>query len=401
MGGLGKDVKQSKQLLARIPIKTKFKKIATGDSHCVAIDEDDHLWSWGFNDERQCGHGHNDKCIWKPTLIESMKNIKISQICAGRYHCLALSTELDTVYAWGSNDYFQCGNGKKDNVVNPTSIGTLKGKKIKIIKTGRYYNLAVTQSNDYYYACLDYDTVKHVKIPKLAFTDKYQKINDVFLGYNITQIVYTVSGKQQSFDMKQGLKNGFMRFDILKLVLDEEPIVAAEEKKNIEYNDDSKVDNELQHVDDNKLDDDNKANNKSNNDDLKDKNKQKQNEKELLDAKNKMEQERQRKEQELEKERLRLQKEFEEKKRKEEEEAAEALKLAEEEEAAKKKAEEEEAERLRLEQEEKKRKEEEEAAAKKKEEEEAAKKKAEEEEAGRVRLEEEEKKKRGRRSCSK
>merc|ERR1712228_281242 len=306
--GLGKDVKQSKQLLARIPIKTKFKKIATGDSHCVAIDEDDHLWSWGFNDERQCGHGHNDKCIWKPTLIESMKNIKI-------------------------------------------------------IKTGRYYNLAVTQSNDYYFwghndsnhACLDYDTVKHVKIPKLAFTDKYQKINDVFLGYNITQIVYTVSGKQQSFDMKQGLKNGFMRFDILKLVLDEEPIVAAEEKKNIEYNDDSKVDNELQHVDDNKLDDDNKANNKSNNDDLKDKNKQKQNEKELLDAKNKMEQERQRKEQELEKERLRLQKEFEEKKRKEEEEAAEALKLAEEEEAAKKKAEEEEAERLRLEQEEKKR----------------------------------------------
>merc|ERR1712228_152061 len=285
--GLGKDVKQSKQLLARIPIKTKFKKIATGDSHCVAIDEDDHLWSWGFNDERQCGHGHNDKCIWKPTLIESMKNIKI-------------------------------------------------------IKTGRYYNLAVTQSNDYYFwghndsnhACLDYDTVKHVKIPKLAFTDKYQKINDVFLGYNITQIVYTVSGKQQSFDMKQGLKNGFMRFDILKLVLDEEPIVAAEEKKNIEYNDDSKVDNELQHVDDNKLDDDNKANNKSNNDDLKDKNKQKQNEKEL-----------------------------EEKKRKEEEEAAEALKLAEEEEAAKKKAE--------------------------------------EEEAGRVRLEEEEKKKRGRRSCSK
>merc|ERR1712228_159656 len=285
MGGLGKDVKQSKQLLARIPIKTKFKKIATGDSHCVAIDEDDHLWSWGFNDERQCGHGHNDKCIWKPTLIESMKNIKISQICAGSYYCLALSTELDTVYSWGSNDYYQCGNGKKDNVVNPTSIGTLKGKKIKIIKTGAHHNLAVTQSNDYYFwghndksrACLDYDTVENTKIPKLAFTDKYQKINDVFLGRYITQIVYTISGKKQSFDMKQGLKNGFMQFDIFKLLLDEEPIVAAEEKTNVEddvddnkLNEDNEPDNDNDDDDDeNKMNDDSKSDNNKMNDDSK------------------------------------------------------------------------------------------------------------------------------------
>merc|ERR1712228_1021472 len=108
------------------------------------------------------------------------------------------------------------------------------------------------------------DTVEHVQIPKLAFSDKYQKINDVFLGRHITQIVYTISGKEHSFDMKQGLKDGSMRFDIFKLVLGEEPIADEEEKTNIEDDDDNKLDNEFQVDDDNKVDnndadDDNKS----------------------------------------------------------------------------------------------------------------------------------------------
>merc|ERR1712228_375028 len=252
--GLGKYVKKSPELFTRIPIKTKIKKICLGNDHCLSIDEDDHLWSWGYNCNRECGLGINDPYIWKPTMIQSMKNVKISQICAGRNHCFALSTELDTVYAWGANGNHQCGNEKaEDDIVIPTSIGLLKGKKIKSIKSGARHAMAVTQSNDYYLwgnnkhktACLVDNDAEYVKIPKIAFTDKYQKISDVFLGYN-THIVYTVSGKEQSFDMKQGLNDGFMRFDTFKLALDTEPISEKEEKKNIEDEDedDNKYDNE-------------------------------------------------------------------------------------------------------------------------------------------------------------
>merc|ERR1712228_1150327 len=113
------------------------------------------------------------------------------------------------------------------------------------------------------------DTVEHVQIPKLAFSDKYQKINDVFLGRHITQIVYTISGKEHSFDMKQGLKDGSMRFDIFKLVLGEEPITDEEEKTNIEDDDDNKLDNEFQVDDDNKVDNNDADNDNDDDDDNK------------------------------------------------------------------------------------------------------------------------------------
>merc|ERR1712228_798968 len=99
----------------------------------------------------------------------------------------------------------------------------------------------------------------YVKFPTLVFQDKYKKISDIFLGDEITQIVYTISGKEHSFEMKQGLKNGQIRLDNFKFALDVEPVSEVEENKNSQDNDDNKAKSELQDVDENKMHDDNKS----------------------------------------------------------------------------------------------------------------------------------------------
>jgi alpha-tubulin suppressor-like RCC1 family protein len=44
----------------------------------------------------------------KPAVIRALEHINIVQVAAGGWHCLAVS-EDGKIYAWGGNEYFQCG----------------------------------------------------------------------------------------------------------------------------------------------------------------------------------------------------------------------------------------------------------------------------------------------------
>ena len=87
--GLGENVQQSPQLITPIPIKQRFRKIECGNSFCVAVDNAQRLWSWGWKRNGRCGQGHTND-IWVPTLIKSMADIQIADISIGFKHSLAL-----------------------------------------------------------------------------------------------------------------------------------------------------------------------------------------------------------------------------------------------------------------------------------------------------------------------
>ena len=44
----------------------------------------------------------------KPTLVAGLAHEDVVQVAIGGWHCLAV-TRNGQVYAWGGNEYFQCG----------------------------------------------------------------------------------------------------------------------------------------------------------------------------------------------------------------------------------------------------------------------------------------------------
>eukprot|EP01084_Bolivina_argentea_P088248 159347_1 len=83
--------------------------ICVGGYHSLVLMDDGHVWSFGDNDCGQLGHGDASN-INTPKLIESLKQYKIKHISCGSNHCIAISND-NNVFSWGDNDNSQCGLG--------------------------------------------------------------------------------------------------------------------------------------------------------------------------------------------------------------------------------------------------------------------------------------------------
>ena len=44
----------------------------------------------------------------KPAVVRGLEHEHVVQVAAGGWHCLAV-TKSGSIYAWGGNEYFQCG----------------------------------------------------------------------------------------------------------------------------------------------------------------------------------------------------------------------------------------------------------------------------------------------------
>ncbi|KAL3132366.1 hypothetical protein ABBQ32_008942 [Trebouxia sp. C0010 RCD-2024] len=99
--------------------------------------------SWGWNARSSLGHGHrgNEK---KPRRIAALKGVNIVQAACGGWHCLAVSN-TGQAYAWGGNEYGQCGvaEGKRD-VPQPSPC--LPQHKVVQVAAGGMHTCALTDS---------------------------------------------------------------------------------------------------------------------------------------------------------------------------------------------------------------------------------------------------------------
>ena len=63
----------------------------------------------GRNDNGQLGIGqHFVEAKHSPVLVDSLLNLKLQAVSCGKSHTLVM-TRLGDVYAWGNNDFGQCG----------------------------------------------------------------------------------------------------------------------------------------------------------------------------------------------------------------------------------------------------------------------------------------------------
>ena len=93
---------RSDDVLREIPCgKIRFRSIACGVKHCLAICDRGECWSWGCSLHGQCG-SMISTAVTTPTRVEGLAMLKISSIDGGMFHSICC-TDIGDVYTWGSN----------------------------------------------------------------------------------------------------------------------------------------------------------------------------------------------------------------------------------------------------------------------------------------------------------
>ncbi|KAJ1965562.1 hypothetical protein H4R35_007052 [Dimargaris xerosporica] len=112
---LGRRIIERRKKNGLRPIKLGLKhvvKIGAGSYHSFAVTQDGQLYAWGLNNFHQCGvasdDGGDEPVVPLPTPITLLKDVRIQQVVGGEHHSLVLSDD-GAVYAFGRSDSHQTG----------------------------------------------------------------------------------------------------------------------------------------------------------------------------------------------------------------------------------------------------------------------------------------------------
>ena len=151
--GFTKDIDVQKTPM-RIPGLKKIKHIACGSNHVLALDETGGVFAWGSGQQNQLGRRIVERVRTAGLTPREfgLPKKQIKYISAGADHSFAIDKK-DNVWAWGLNNYGQCGicdnAGNDDAIVNtPKKIESLARHKITCIKGGRHHSVGVSEKGD-------------------------------------------------------------------------------------------------------------------------------------------------------------------------------------------------------------------------------------------------------------
>jgi alpha-tubulin suppressor-like RCC1 family protein len=104
--------------------------VAAGNALSMALDNTGQVWAWGSNDSGQVGNGTMTASFTKAVQVLQANpagNLTgVVAIAAGGNYCLALKAD-GTVWAWGQNNQGQIGDGTMTGERTAISIGSLHG----------------------------------------------------------------------------------------------------------------------------------------------------------------------------------------------------------------------------------------------------------------------------------
>ena len=182
--------------------------IDCGGHHCLFLDSNGNVWSFGWeynggNGDGQLGHGHNNWTqLKKPQMIEYFKEneIKIKSLACGWLHSLAVD-EKGAVYSWGYNDDGQCGDCTRKSIFTPTLMEKFIDIEIIEVKCGTYHSYVKSVDGkhwlfggNFYNQCLAMENVDRILEPTCiddAVIEKVdgKQIKSVYLGGDRTCVV--------------------------------------------------------------------------------------------------------------------------------------------------------------------------------------------------------------------
>ena len=126
----------------------KITQIACGVGHTIALTDNNLIYAWGrfYKPENKKDKIKSTSGDYSyPTLIESLSNESIVKISAGNNHSMAI-TELGELYTWGEGIYGQLGHGIDNNEQYPKKVEYFCNKfKIIDCKGGASHTVALTE----------------------------------------------------------------------------------------------------------------------------------------------------------------------------------------------------------------------------------------------------------------
>ncbi|KAJ5073279.1 claret isoform a [Anaeramoeba ignava] len=142
----------------------QLNSVCCGKKHTLALLENGDVYSWGFGQDGQLGHGDLSESL-VPKRIESLCGLGVCEISAGAFHSAARTkglrgkvitqiacgathtlvlTNNGEVYSWGIGDEGQLGHGERKNCTEPKLIAQTEKTKVRTIACGNaisaYFN---------------------------------------------------------------------------------------------------------------------------------------------------------------------------------------------------------------------------------------------------------------------
>lgn len=119
--------------------------IAGGDNSSFAIDINGHLWSWGSNTSGQLGDG-TTSLRSEPTAVINTNLVSVTKVAQAFYTTLAIDNNKK-LWGWGLNNYGQVGNGNINTpILEPTAVINTSVPFADAIAVGNYHSLAIKGS---------------------------------------------------------------------------------------------------------------------------------------------------------------------------------------------------------------------------------------------------------------
>ena len=144
MGSSQRDVETPTQIM---PNQT-FKDIVTGTLYSMAIDTNGNIWAWGSNDNGQLGDG-TTQSTGTPKQITTGKVFNKIEAGKGGRTKQGASFAIDNegkLWSWGYNENWWLGNGGKENTLQPTKV--MENINFKEISAGQYYAIGIDTNKD-------------------------------------------------------------------------------------------------------------------------------------------------------------------------------------------------------------------------------------------------------------
>ncbi len=150
----------------RIPRQVEFKRkriarVSCGPDHCAAVSEVGEVLTWGAGSYGNLGHGDNTD-LSMPKLVDGLVGKPCIQAVCGSKHTMALS-QSGVVLAWGHGGGGRLGSGDTRGLFRPKVVEALKDTTCSFIAAGESHSLALTaeRGQGYTWGLGDYGKLGH------------------------------------------------------------------------------------------------------------------------------------------------------------------------------------------------------------------------------------------------
>ena len=113
--------------------------VSAGNAYTMAIRSDGSLWAWGNNGYGQLGDGTTTQRLNPIMIMDNVVSVSTSSSChGGQSHTMAIRSD-GSLWAWGSNDHGQLGDGTTVSRLSPVRVMD----NVVHVSVGERYTLAV------------------------------------------------------------------------------------------------------------------------------------------------------------------------------------------------------------------------------------------------------------------